>query len=113
MKFHQNAGINLNCTFKLCQFTHTTKNGEELVHRQVLETHNEVVEEDYEESYSENDYDDGEDDSLTDMEKEDSDSSDEEEIDPNQYGLGRMLQKFRQLEGKSQIREENDYQDQC
>ena len=104
---------NLNCTSKLCQFTHTTKNGEELVHRQVLETHNEVVEEDYEESYSENDYDDGEDDSLTDMEKEDSDSSDEEEIDPNQYGLGRMLQKFRQLEGKSHLREENDYQDQC
>jgi hypothetical protein len=46
------------------------------------------------------------------IEKEGSDSSDEEEIDPNQYGLGRMLQKSRQLEGKSHLREENDYQDQ-
>ena len=73
------------------------------MHRKELETHNEGVVEDYEESYCENDYDDSEsmimmiasqDDSLTDMEKEDSDSSDEEEIDPNQYGLGRLLQKM-------------------
>ena len=34
---------NLKCTFKLCQFTHTTKKGEELVHGQELETHNEGV----------------------------------------------------------------------
>ena len=47
---------NLKCTFKLCQFTHTTKKGEELVHRQELETHNEGVVEDNEESYGENDY---------------------------------------------------------
>ena len=134
---------NLKCTFKLCQFTHTTKKGEEVVHRQELETLNEGVGETRghllpaiistdrtkahrefmklledaeavemnEESHLENDYDDSEDDSTTDidignsvssdeeevdtrayklwrkrqMEKEDSDSSDEEEIDHNQY----------------------------
>ena len=35
--------FNLKCTFKLCQFTHTTKKGEEVVHRQELETLNEGV----------------------------------------------------------------------
>ena len=43
---HENAPecrFNLRCTFKLCQFTHTTKKGEEVVHRQELETLNEGV----------------------------------------------------------------------
>ena len=35
--------FNLKCTFNLCQFTHTTKKGEEVVHRQELETLNEGV----------------------------------------------------------------------
>ena len=35
--------FNLKCTFKLCQFTHTIKKGEEVVHRQELETLNEGV----------------------------------------------------------------------
>ena len=47
--------FNLKCTFKLCQFTHTTKKGEEVVHREELETHNEGVVVDNEESYDEND----------------------------------------------------------
>ena len=41
---HENAPecrFNLRCTFKLCQFTHTTKKGEEVVHRQELEKLNE------------------------------------------------------------------------
>ena len=135
---------NLKCTFKLCQFTHTTKKGEELVHRQELETHNEGVVEDNEESYGENDYEatnnegvvedfeerygehdyDSDTESVTRMKKmkrmrisladpeadtsyknrllkkimtdhyEDSDSSDEEEIDPNQYGIREWPQKM-------------------
>ena len=35
--------FNLKCTFKLCQFTHTTKKGEEVAHRQEVETLNEGV----------------------------------------------------------------------
>ena len=35
--------FNLKCTFKLCQFTHTTKKGEEAVHRLELVTLNEGV----------------------------------------------------------------------
>ena len=110
---------NLNCTFKLCQFTHTTKKGEELVHRQELETHNEGVVEDYEERYGEHDYvsdtesmkmmiasqDDSEADTaynrkygkyanMESEDSEDSDSSDEEEIDPNRYGIRGLLQKM-------------------
>ena len=42
MKTHLNR-FNLKCTFKLCQFTHTKKKGEEVVHRQELETLNEGV----------------------------------------------------------------------
>ena len=115
---------NLKCTFKLCQFTHTTKKGEEVVHRQELETLNEGVGETRghllpaiistdrtiahrefmkrledaeavemnEGSHLENDYDDSEDDSTTDIDignsvssDEDSDSSDDEEIDYNQF----------------------------
>ena len=36
---HENAPecrFNLKCTFKLCQFTHTTKKGEEVVHREFM-----------------------------------------------------------------------------
>jgi hypothetical protein len=43
---HENAPecrFNLKCTFKLCQFTHTTKKGEEVAHRQEVETLNEGV----------------------------------------------------------------------
>ena len=43
---HENAPecrFNLRCTFKLCQFTHTTKKGEEVAHRQEAETLNEGV----------------------------------------------------------------------
>ena len=46
MKMHLNAPecrFNLKCTFKLCQFTHTTKKGEEVAHRQEVETLNEGV----------------------------------------------------------------------
>ena len=114
---------NLKCTFKLCQFTHTTKKGEEVVHRQELETHNEGVVEDNEESYDENEYEAannegvvedfedryGEHDYPSDTESmkrmiananatidysEDSDSSDDEEIGPNQYGIRGLRQKM-------------------
>ena len=43
---HENAPecrFNLKCTFKLCQFTHMTKKGEEVVHRQEVETLNKGV----------------------------------------------------------------------
>jgi len=43
---HENAPecrFNLRCTFKLCQFTHTKKKGEEVAHRQEAETLNEGV----------------------------------------------------------------------
>ena len=38
--------FNLKCIFKLCQFTHTTRKGKKVAHRQEVETLNEgVVEE--------------------------------------------------------------------
>ena len=139
--------FNLKCTFNLCQFTHTTKKGEEVVHRQELETLNEgVVEtkgrllpaiisidrtiahrefikplENAEkksagavELNEENDHEDSEsfladmentenvdsDDSVTSDEDSrlsypsDSDSSDEEETDPNMYGMEHLLQRM-------------------
>ena len=102
---------NLKCTFKLCQFTHTTKKGEEVVHRQELETLNEGVGETrghllpaiistdrtiahrefmklIEEAY----YDDSEDDSTTDIDNGNSVSSDEEEVDTTAYKLWLMRQ---------------------
>ena len=118
---------NLKCTFKLCQFTHTTKKGEEVVHRQELETLNEGVGETrghllpaiistdrtiahrefmklIEEAY----YDDSEDDSTTDIDNGNSVSSDEEEVCTEAYKLWRMRQTVKE-DSDSSDDEEIDY----